>query len=367
MTRSKVFGLCLSAVAVLSLTVVACSSPAAPAPTAAPAAPKPAEPTKAAAPAAPTAAPAQPTAAPAVPKVAYPEKGKSISLIVPFGAGGSTDIGARLLAAGMEKELGVPVQVVNKGGAGSQTGLTELAGAKPDGYTIGFANLPTANLVYNDPERKANFTAKSFQPIGAQVMDPSAIGVSAAGPFKTVKDMVDAGKAKPGEVKFGSDGPMTDDHLGIFQLEKASGAKYANVAFDGSATTINALLGGHIDAAFGHVGDFLSQVKSGQMRVIAVADDQRSKYYPDTPTMIEQGYKITNSSTRTVVAPAGISKDQVDVLTSAMKKAMDAPDHKQKMDDAGLTLRYMDPTQLATFWSTMDTLAAQLVKEAKVQ
>ena len=179
MTRSKVFGLCVSAVASLALFAAACSSPAAPAPTtapAAPAAPKAAEPTKA-----PAAAPAQPTAAPA-PKATYPEKGKAITMIVPFGAGGSTDIGARLLAVGMEKELGTPVNVQNKGGAGSQTGLTELAGAKPDGYTIGFANLPTANLVYSDPDRKANFSAKSFQPIGSQVVDPSAIGVAANSP-----------------------------------------------------------------------------------------------------------------------------------------------------------------------------------------
>ncbi len=359
MTRSKVFGLCVSAVAALTLTAVACSSPAAPAPTAAPAAPKAAEPTKAAAPAA-----AQPTAAPAAAKATYPEKGKSITMIVPFGAGGSTDIGARLLAAGMEKELGVPVQVENKGGAGSQTGLAELAKAKPDGYTIGFANLPTTNLIYTDPARKATFSAKSFQPIGAQVVDPSAIGVKADGPYKTVKDLVDAGKANAGAVKFGSDGPMTDDDLGIFQLSKASGATYANVAFDGAATTINAVLGGHIDAAFGHVGDFLGQVKGGQMRVIGVADKERSKFYPDTPTLIEQGYNITNSSTRTLVAPAGVSSEVVNVLTAAMKKAMEAPDHVQKMNDAGLTLRYMDPAQTAAFWADMDKLAKPLVDEA---
>jgi tripartite-type tricarboxylate transporter receptor subunit TctC len=360
MTRSKVFGLCMSAVAALSLIVVACSSPAAPAPTSAPAAPKAGEPTKAAAPAA-----AAPTAAPAAKAAAWPEKGKSITMIVPFGAGGSTDIGARLLAAGMEKELGTPVQVLNRAGAGSQTGLAELAVAKPDGYTIGFANLPTANLVYTDPERKATFSAKNFQPIGVQVVDPSAIGVAADSPYKTVKDMVDAGKAKPESIKFGSDGPMTDDALGIFQLEKASGAKFANVAFDGAASTINAILGGHIDAAFGHVGDFLTQVKGNQMRVIAVADKDRSKFYPDTPTMIEQGYNITNSSTRVVVAPAGIPQAALDALSAAMKKAMDAPDHKQKMDDAGLTLRYMDPAQTAAFWTTADTLAKDLVASTR--
>ncbi len=362
MTRKQVFGLCLSAVAALAVTAAACSSPAAPAPTAVPKQ----EATKA--PAAQSAPAAAPTAAAApAKKVNFPENGKSITIVVPFAAGGSTDIGARLLAAGMEKALGVPVQVQNKGGAGSQTGLTDLARSKPDGYTIGFANLPTANLVYTDPERKAVFSGKDFQPIGVQVVDPSAIGVKATGPYKTLKDLVDTGKAQPEKVKFGSDGPMTDDALGIFQLEKATGAKYANVGFDGSAPNLAAVMGDHIDASFGHVGDFVGPSKAGQIRVLAVADAERSPFFPDVPTLKEAGYNISNSSTRTLVAPAGVPKDIVDTLSAAMKKAMDEPDHKTKMQDAGLTLRYMDPTQAATLWGQMDTLAKQLVDASRTK
>jgi tripartite-type tricarboxylate transporter receptor subunit TctC len=343
MTRKQVFGLCFSAVAVLAVTAAACSSPAT----------QPAQP----------AAPA--TAAAPAKKINYPENGKAITIIVPFAAGGSTDIGARLLATGMEKALGVPVQVENKGGAGSQTGLTEIARAKPDGYTLGFANLPTANLVYTDPERKAVFSAKDFQPIGVQVVDPSAIGVKADGPYKTLKDLIDASKAQPEKVKFGSDGPMTDDALGIFQLEKATGAKFANVGFDGSAPNLAAVMGNHIDGSFGHVGDFVGPSKAGQIRVLAVADTQRSPFFPDVPTLQEAGYNIVNSSTRTLVAPAGVSKEIVDILSAAMKKAMDEPEHKQKMQDSGLTLRYMDPAQAAAVWAQMDILAKQLVDASR--
>jgi len=362
MTRKQVFGLCVSTVAALAVISAACSSPAAPAPTAAPKQ----EATKAPA-AQPTAQAPAPTKAAESPakKVSFPESGKAITIIVPFAAGGSTDIGARLLAAGMEKALGVPVQVQNRGGAGSQTGLTEIARSKPDGYTLGFANLPTANLVYTDPERKAVFSGKDLQPIGVQVVDPSAIGVSASSSYKTVKDLVDAAKGAPEKIKFGSDGPMTDDHLGIFQLEKASGVKFANVGFDGSAPNLAALVGGHIDASFGHVGDFVSPSKAGQVRVVAVADSQRSPFFPDVPTLQEQGYKVVNSSTRTLVAPAGVPKEIVDVLSAAMKKAMDEPDHKQKMQDAGLTLRYMDPAQASALWAEMDTLAKALVAEVR--
>lgn len=103
------------------------------------------------------------------------------------------------------------------------------------------------------------------------------------------------------------------------------------------------------------------------MRVIAVADKEKSKYYPDTQTMIEQGFNISNSSTRTVVAPAGVPKEAVDALSAAMKKAMDAPDHKQKMDEAGLTLRHMDPAQTAAFWAETDKLAKDLVDAARTK
>jgi tripartite-type tricarboxylate transporter receptor subunit TctC len=362
MQRKRIMGLCVSAAAAVALFAAACSSPAAPAATQAPAAPKAAEPTKpAAAPAATTA----PAAAPAAPKTAFPEKGKSIMMTVPFAAGGSTDIGARLLAAGMEKALGTSVQVQNKAGAGSQTGLTDIVKAKPDGYNIGFANLPTTNLIYSDPDRKAAFTGKDFIPVGVQVVDPSAIAVAANSPYKTVKDLVDAAKKAPESIKFGSDGPMTDDHLGIFQLEKASGAKFAMVGFDGAAPNMAALLGGHIDATFGHVGDFLSTSKAGQTRVIGVADKEKSKFFPDAQTLQEQGYNITNSSSRTLVAPAGTPQDVVDALSAAMKKAMDEPEHVQKMQDAGLTLRYMNSKDARAYWDSMDAPAKALVDEVR--
>lgn len=361
MSRNRMLVFVLTALAAIAMLATACQSAAAPEPTKAPAAPAKAEATKAPA-AAPTQAPAAaPTKAPeAEKKPTYPDK--AITMIVPFGAGGSTDVGARLLAPGMEKALGVPVNVVNKPGAGSQTGLAELAMAKPDGYTIGYANLPNANLIYSDPTRQATFKRDSFVPIGVQVVDPSAIGVSTSGPYKTIEDLIEAGKASPEAVKFGSDGPMTDDHLGIFLLEQASGAKFANVGFDGAAENLKAVLGGHIDASFGHVGDFLGQAKSGNMIVVAVADTERSKYFPDAPTFVEKGMDIVNSSSRTLVAPKGTPQEMIDILSAAMKKAMDEEQHMTKMDESGLTVRYMDPAKTAEFWAGLDPKAEALVK-----
>lgn len=366
MRRKLVLGLSLSAVAGLTLMAVACQSTPAPATTAAPAkatsAPAAPAATKASEATKPAAAPAA-TTAPAA--AAWPEKGRSITMIVPFGAGGSTDIGARLIAPGMEKALGVPVQVMNKPGAGSQTGLTDIAKAKADGYTIGFSNLPNSSLIMADPERKAAFGPKDFQFLGAQVMDPSAIGIPADSPYKTMKDMIDAGKAKPETIKFGSDGPMTDDHLGIFLLEKASGAKFANVGFDGAAANIAALLGNHIDASFGHVGDFVATSKDGKVKVLAVADKERSPYFKDVATLTESGYAVSNSSTRTLVVPAGTPKAAVDALSEAMKTAWDDAEHKKRMEDAGLTLRFLDGPATQAYSDEMDKLAKDLVAQVR--
>lgn len=346
-------------VAAASLVLTACSSPA-PTPTQAPAAPKAAEPTKAAAPAA-----AQPTAAPAA-KAAWPEKGKAITVIVGSDAGGSSDVGARLLAPLMEKELGTPVQVVNRPGAGWQVGLTELSKAKPDGYTIGYTIMPQTNTIYLDPERKAVFDRKSFLPIGMQVVDPGVITVKSDSKYKTLKDVIDDAKANPGKVKATTTGILGDDHLNLLRTQKMAGVQFAVVHFTGGAPSITALLGGHVDVNFNNVGDYMTQFKAGQVRILAINDSQRNKFYPDVPTVDEQGFKgVYSSSSRGISAPAGTPKEVIDVLAAAFKKASEDQAYQAKMADQALTLRYMSPADMGKFWDDMDTQLPDLMKAAK--
>jgi tripartite-type tricarboxylate transporter receptor subunit TctC len=357
--------LCLSAVAAFALLAVACSAPAAPAPTAAPAAPKAAEPTKpAAAPPAPTAAPAAaaPTAAPAAAaKTSFPDKSRFITYQVPYDAGSIVDVAARLLAAGMEKDLGVPVQVVNKPGGGSQIGMSELTRQKPDGYYIGVIAIPTANMAYLDPTRKATYSGKDITPIGVQNFDPSAVAVAGNGPYKTIKDIIDKAKTAPDAVKFGSDGPMTDDHLGTYVLEKGANVKFAGVAFDSDQLALTALLGGHIDAIFGHVGAFLAQAKTGSVRVIAVASDKRDPFFPDVPTVQEQGFNLVNASTRMTVGPAGMDPAVLDVLNKSMARVVADPEHSKKLTEMGLGVRTMNSQEAAAFFAQEEKRAKELV------
>lgn len=351
------------AVAVASLVVAGCAqastppTPAAPSPIAA----KAVEPTKA--PAQPTKAPepAKPTASP-VQKVSFPEKGRAINLIVPWNAGGGTDIAARVLAPLMEKELGTPIQVINKVGAGSQVGITELVNSKPDGHTIAATSLPATNGLYLDARRQAIFSRKDFQPLVLQVADPGAIGVRPDSPYKTLKDLIDAAKAKPESIKAGATGIMSGSHLALLQVEKLAGVKFATVQFDGSAPAQTALLGGHIDLHFAFAGEFYSHVKSGQTRILGVMDKEESKYLLGAKTLEAQGYKLYWYSSRGYALPANTPSQVVDILATAAKKAIETEQHSSKMEEVGQPVRYMGPSEFATYWDQVDAQVKPLVE-----
>lgn len=139
-------------------------------------------------------------------------------------------MGARILASGLEKELGTSVVIVNKPGANSQIGMTALAQARPDGYTFGTTNFPVAVTTYLDPERKAVYSRHSFQPLALHVADPNLFAVKANSPYKTLKDLVEAAKAKPKTITISS-GVLNDDQIAILLLQKLSGAQFAQVSF----------------------------------------------------------------------------------------------------------------------------------------
>jgi len=346
--------LAMAALLVAAGVVIAGCSQAAPAPTAAPAKPAAAPTSAPAAAPAPTKAPAAaPTAAPAA-KVDFPQKGKSITVIVPFSAGGGTDTQARIIAASMEKTLGVPVQVVDKPGAGSQVGLTELVNAKPDGYTIGFTNNPTTMGVYLTPDRKATFNKSSFAPIAGFVFDPEDVVVKAGGPYNTMKDLIDAAKAKPKTIKATTNGLLSDDHMAIIQVEQTSGAQFAIVHFDGASEEVTALLGDKTDAAFMGVGTSLPFIKQGQLKALMLMDKAESPFLPGVPTAASLGYNIVIGSSRGLSAPKGTPPEIIAILANAIKKATEDPEVKQKLTDMGSAVNFQDTQTYDKFWSDME-------------
>jgi tripartite-type tricarboxylate transporter receptor subunit TctC len=358
----------MAAIVATSLVLSGCTQATpAPSPTQVSAASKAAEPTKAPA-AVPASAQASASPATAVPakKVDFPQKGKSINLIVPFSAGGATDVGARLLAPLLEKELNTPVQVVNKPDAGGQAGYMDLANAKPDGYTLGYAVLPSTISLYLDPERKAAFNRKSFIPLALHVIDPDVAAVKDDSPFKTMKDLIDAAKAKPGSIKVAVSAILGPSHLDMLQTQKLTGTEFALVNFDGGAPGTTALLGNHVDAKWGNIGDFMPTIRgSGGIRVLGVMDKEQSKFLPGVKTFEEQGIKQYSATSRGLALPAGTPQDIVDTLSAAVKKAMTNPDHQKKMEEMGVSVRYMDPTQFGAYWDEVEVPLKPIIDSIK--
>ncbi len=297
---------------------------------------------------------------------AFPQKGKTIQVMVGFAAGGTADAGARILAAGLEKELGTPVVVVNKPGASAQIMYTALSQAKPDGYTIGNMNFPSAVVSYLDPARKAAYTRKDFELLALHVIDPGILAVKADSPFKTLKDVVEFAKANPKKLRVTTTGIQSDEAFGILQFQKMTGAQFAMVHFSqGIAQAMTAFLGGKVELLWANVGDGLAQYKSGEIRILGVMDEHVSPFYPDVKTFEAQGYKLYSASSRGFAAPGGTPKEIVDVLSGAIQRVVVSEDHKKRMAEMGLTLRYLDPAAYARYWSEYEENLKELLPLTK--
>ncbi len=292
---------------------------------------------------------------------------RPIQLMVAFPAGGSTDIAGRIVAAIAEKELGQSIVVVNKGGAGGQVGWTDMIRQKPDGYFIGFINLPATNTVILDPDRKAIFTEKDFTPIINQVLDPGVVWVRADSPYKTMKDLIEAAKKSPGTIRAATTGILSDDHLAILMTEEAApGVTFRLVHLEGGAAQFKEIMSGNIDVAFDNVGSIMTRVKSGEVRALAVLDDVRSKFLPDVPTSKEIGYPtIISNSTRGIAGPKNMPAPIVAKLRDVLKKAMEHPDHVKKLDDQGIAIKIMVGEEYDKYFADTHAKAKKYTEWAK--
>jgi tripartite-type tricarboxylate transporter receptor subunit TctC len=295
----------------------------------------------------------------------YPVKGRAISIIVPFTPGGANDVAARVQAPVLEKELGVPVMVVNKPGASTQIGMTQLVQAKPDGHTLGLLTLPGAMLAYLDPSRKAIYSRKDFTVVAMQSWDPNSLSVKTDSPHKSLRDLVEAAKANPEKVKVGTSGLLSTDHMVLLMLQKAAGVKFSIVHFDGGTQSITALLGGHLDAVVTTASTFLPQLKSGNVRMLGITDREENKFFPGIKTFDAQGYKVQYGASRGIAVRSETPKEVLDILGPAVKKATDDADVRKRMNEMALTLRYMDEKQAGAFWDELEAQTKPLLSLAK--
>ena len=297
----------------------------------------------------------------------YPTR--PVQLMVAYPAGGGTDIAARIVAAIAEKHLGQTIVVVNRGGAGGQVGWTDMSRARPDGYYMGFINLPALNTVILDPERKAAFKVDAFVPVINQVLDPGIIWLKADSPYKTLKDLVAAARKNPNKITAGTTGILSDDHLAILMLEEAApGAVFRIVHLEGGAPQGTAILGGHLDVAFDNVGAVVRRIKSGEVRALAVLDTQRSRFLPDVPTTPELGFPtVISNSTRGIAVPKGTPAPVIKKLEQVFKKAMEDPEHVKKMEEVGLALKIMVGEEYAKYYRELHAKSAKYTEWARTR
>ena len=282
---------------------------------------------------------------------------------MPYAPGGVTDTGARLMASALEPLLKAPVRVVNRVGAASQVGLTELVRSKPDGYTLSYVVLPTVVTHYLDPARGAIYARKDFQPVAMHHSTPQMLAVRSDGPYRNLKDLVEAARANPEGLKVSDSGLMGVPHICVLMLQLAAGVKFSSVHFGGGAPSVTALLGKHVDVLSGATADSRAYKQSGEFRVLGVAAEQPDALMPEVPTMKSQGYDVLAASMTGIVVPAGTAPGVVETLTAAMRIVVDSPDHKTRLVELGLAPYYLDPTAYTKLWIENEIRMTPLVSK----
>ena len=295
---------------------------------------------------------------------AYPDR--PIRLVVPFAPGGGTDTIARTLAAAMSTELGKQIIIDNKPGAGTILGTDAVAKSAPDGYNIviaTFAHAVNPSLVPKLPYAQD----KAFAPITLIGKGPNVLVVRADSPYKTVKDIVDAARAKPGTLTYASQGNGTSAHLAGEMLTNLAGIQMTHVPYRGAGPAITDLMGGQVDLIFGTAAAVSPFVQSGKLRAIAVTSPQPSpslKYIPTIAATVP-GYAVKSWYGR--YAPAGTPPDVIQKLSAAAKKAARSPEFAKRIEQEGLEVTASDPAELDRYVKAEEVRWRKIVKENNIK
>jgi tripartite-type tricarboxylate transporter receptor subunit TctC len=261
---------------------------------------------------------------------------KPIKLVVPFPAGGGTDIFSRVIANKLTETLKWVVIVDNKPGAGGNIGVDAVAKSPPDGYTIGMGQ--TSNLAINPTlySKLPYDPLKDLVPIVLVADAPLVLVVPANSPFKTVADLVAAAKKKPGDLTFGSPGNGTVAHLTGELFQTAAGIKFQHIPYKGSAQALTDLMGGQVQAYMSSIPTALSHIKGGKLRALAVTSTKRAPALPDVPTIAEAGYQGFDANTWFgLVAPAKTPAAVVEKINAEVNRVLKMPDIKEKFAAEG--------------------------------
>ncbi len=286
---------------------------------------------------------------------------RAVSLFVPFPAGGVADIVARAIGPAMGRQLGQPVVVVNRPGAGGALGAAQVAAARPDGYTL----LVALSSISTNPEqevinnRPAAFQLNQLTPIARISKEDMMLAVRADSRYRSFADVIADAKARPGAVSYASSGVYGVYHVATEMLADAAGISLLHAPYNGGAPALMALLGGQVDFGLVTRSVGAAQLKAGKLRALAAWGDSRWPDYPELPSLKELGYFVDYTLWSGMFAPAGTPPEVLQVLRSAVRSALEDAEFRDAMARLGAPLVYQDAPEFQRYW---DADAERLIR-----
>jgi tripartite-type tricarboxylate transporter receptor subunit TctC len=304
-------------------------------------------------------------AAGAVAAAEYPDK--PVQLIVPYGAGGSTDLLARAISQVAPRYFSQPLVVVNKPGGGAIPGRLDVKNAKPDGYTLLFGYGSGEDLVVPHQRQLPYDALADFEPVARMSIHSIVLAVAADSPYKTLGDLVKKAKEKGSlTAAVSTKGAAVD--IAFLLFGKAAGVKVITVPGTGGADAVTRLVGGHADFGGGHPSEVLPHVKAGRLRPLAVALEKRDSTLPDVPTFKEQGYDVvTAGSVKGIAVPKNTPKAIVAALEERFQKIAADPEFRKIMGDLGQPVDFMPAAEYKPWLKANSDKYASLIKTLGVE
>ncbi|WP_455270217.1 Bug family tripartite tricarboxylate transporter substrate binding protein [Rhizobium herbae] len=292
---------------------------------------------------------------------------RPVTLVVPFAAGGSTDVVARIIGQKMSDDLGQQVVVENVAGAGGNLGADRVARAEPDGYTILMGTVATHALNPLILKTKPYDPEKDFAPVSLLVLVPNVLVVNPELPAKNVAELVALLKAAPEQYSYASSGNGTPLHLSGELFKKMAGVSMQHVPYKGSGPALNDVIGNQVPIMFDNLPSSSGHIKSGTLRALAVTTKERAPSFPDVPTIAETIPGYETYTWNALFAPAGTPKEAIDRLNASAKKALADPAVADKMKEFSATIVASTPEELATHVTAELAKWGPVVKDANVQ
>jgi tripartite-type tricarboxylate transporter receptor subunit TctC len=280
----------------------------------------------------------------------YPSK--PITMIVPFPPGGVAEIVGRPLAVELEKSLRQPVVLINRPGAGGAVGMASVARAPGDGYTLlmGLSSISIFPISDRINGKTPAYELKDFAPIALLTADPTVLVVRTDGPYKTLKDFVDAAKANPGKINYSSSGVYGTLHVSMEIFANAAGIKLFHVPYQGGGPAVTALLGGQVEALASGPAPAIGQIRGGKMRALASWSSERLALLPEIPTFKELGYDAEFYIWTGVFAPATTPPNILLRIRNAVKEAANSAEFKAAMEKVQTPVAYLDAPEFQKYW-----------------